>query len=168
MLFSFLGAVPAGQGSIPKAKDDPILQAIHKLQPALSNGRAGRLARSFAIAAHDCNIPWQLLVSIAFHESSLGVNVVNAKTHDFGLMQVNEKTALRYDLSQDRLLRDEAYSLAAACRVLSDNRDKYSKRLPYWLGIYRSGTRLSDPRIRENAKRYDHMIRITAATLGYR
>jgi hypothetical protein len=167
--FFFAGVAPAGRSNeTPKRRPSPAIGAIRTLQPKLTGQKAARLAYIFESAASDCNIPWQLLVSIAFHESSLGYNLVNARTHDFGIMQVNSKTSLRYGLSQDRLLKDEAYSLAAACRVLADNKARYAKHLPYWLGIYRSGTRLNDPRIRENAKQYDHMIRLTAASIGYR
>ncbi len=83
-------------------------------------------------------------------------------------MQINKKTSMLYGLSQDRILRDDAYSLDAACKILNENRSQYGRKIPYWLGIYRSGTRLTETRIRENAKQYDRMIRLTAARIGYR
>lgn len=163
----FLAAAPAVPDTKVPHRTDPIAVAIRKLQPALKPARAQQLARSFRNASVSCGVSWQLLVSIAFHESSLGLHKVNAATQDFGLMMINQKTSLRYGLAQDTLLTDDAYSLAAACRVLSDNRARYGSKLPYWIGLYRSGTRLGEARIRDNAKRYDRMVRSTAAQIGY-
>lgn len=145
----------------------PAYHAITKLQPGLTVARAERLARTFTHVAVDCGIDWRLLVSIAYHESSLGIQLVNARTRDYGIMQVNQKNVLRYSLSQDRLMKDAAYSIRFACGLLKDNRARYGSKYPYWLGIYRSGTALWKNDIRDNAQRYDRIIRRTARSLGY-
>jgi hypothetical protein len=156
----------AGLGS--DEANDFRYSAILKLQPALPKQRAKRIAHALEQVGRTCTIPWPILVSIAFNESSLGINTLNPETQDFGLMQVNEKNFLRYGLSQSRLMKDEAYSLTAACRILEENQARYGKRLTYWLGLYRSGTAIWEARVRENAKRYDRMIRKTALRIGYK
>lgn len=163
---AFLLAVPTGQGS-ERHRDDPY-DAVRKLQPGISKAAAMRLARSIERVAksEDCNMPWQLLAAIAYHESSLGVRTVNEATHDYGLMQINKKNVLRYGLSQSRIVKDAEYSIKFACRLLKDNHDRYGNRYPYWLGIYRSGTALWRQEIRANAQRYDHMVRRTAKAIG--
>lgn len=168
LCLSCLAAAPAGHSSdLPRPTHDPIQAALRRLQPRLKGPRASALARDFRNAALACGQPWQLLVSIAYHESSLGFARVNSRTGDFGLMQINSKTGLHYDIAQATLVKDDALSLAVACRVLSENKARFGSKVPYWIGLYRSGTRLASAGIRDNAKRYDRMVRATAAQIGY-
>lgn len=108
-----------------------------------------------------------MLLSIAFNESSLNQAATNGTTKDYGLMQINQKTILRYGLDESRLMKDMVYSLRAACRILRDNHDKYGDRYVYWIGIYRSGTALWREEIRRNAESYDRIIRRTAKRIGF-
>ena len=164
-LSSFLLAVPCGLGS--EREVDPQYEAIRRLQPRLKPGKALRLARAIERVASACGMPWQILTSIAFHESSLGLNTENTRTNDYGLMQVNKKNLLRDGLSLTKIRQDAAYSLEFACKLLKENRDRYGEKYPYWLGIYRSGTALWREDIRANARRYDRMVRRTARLIGY-
>lgn len=149
--------------------ENPV-SAIRKLQPALSESKARNLLQIFVqtSARPDCQIPWQILASIAFHESSLGLHNTNSVSGDHSLMQINERTIARMKLNPARLMKDAAYAVQSACRVLRSNRDAYSEDRPYWLGIYRSGTRFSSPRIVRNAKSYARIVLATAHELGYR
>ncbi len=143
---------------------------LQRLQPALSRAKAGRLAGIFQVtsARADCQIPWEILGSIAFHESSLGLHTENTRSGDHSLMQINVRTIRRLRLDEARLKRDVSYAVQVSCRVLRSNRDAYADHRPYWLGVYRSGTRFSNPAIIRNARSYSRMILSTAATLGYR
>ncbi len=160
-------AAPCGLGSDDLADHTFPLQAVQRLQPGLTQDKALRLARAFERIASTCGVDWRLLVSIAYHESSLIDGKVNHDTQDYGLMQINSNTALRFGLSRDRLLKDPSYSIEAACRLLTDNRMRYGAKYSFWLGIYRSGTALNKSRIVANAKSYDRMIRTTAQQIGY-
>lgn len=166
-LSSCVLAASTGQGSAQTP--EPALTAIRKLQPRLDVSRAEKLARVFyAVSTQaDCGIPWEILISISFNESSLGMHNYNARSKDFGLMQINKRNALRYGLSQDRLMKDAAYSIKFACKILRDNRTRYSAKHPYWLGLYRSGTAIWKDNIVQNAKRYDSIVRKTASSIGY-
>lgn len=166
MISSVLTA-PCGLGSDNLSGFTFPLQAVQQLQPSLSVVKARKLAQAFQTTAHSCGMDWRILVSIAYHESSLIIGTVNPTTQDYGLMQVNVKNILRFGLSRDKLLKDPAYSLEFACKLLKDNQKRYSSKHPYWIGIYRSGTALSKRKIVANAKSYDRMIRITAKSLGY-
>jgi hypothetical protein len=162
-------ASPATPGTRVTSRPETRAAAqLRKLQPALSDAQALSLLRSVVLTAQDasCDFPWQILAAIAFHESSLGRHTTNASSGDHGLMQINDRMARRLGLDPAKVKADADYSLRAACRILRFNRDAYSAR-PYWLGIYRSGTRFSDPAIVANAERYSRMILRTAATLGY-
>ncbi len=166
VLFS-LSAASTGQGS--DKTPDPAYEAIRKLQPRLSQSQAKALAKDFVVVSHErsCQIPWQILVSIAYNESSLGIHTVNLSSKDYGIMQINRNNILHYGLSQDRLMRDVAYSIRFACKLIKENKTRYSSNRPYWLGVYRSGTALWRDAIVDNAIRYDRIIRNTARKIGF-
>lgn len=156
----FNSTIAASQSIIPDIKHD-IETAIKALQPSLSDERVDSMAAAFKSVSlsNSCRISWQTLVSIAFIESSLGLNMYNAASHDYGLMQINIKNIKRHNLSKDRLMRDDKYSIKFACKLLKENKDRYASRLPYWLGLYRSGTALYREEIRQNAMQYDKIVR---------
>lgn len=144
---------------------EAVKTAIRQLQPNIDHRQVERVAH--AVATTRCVVPWQIVLSIAFHESSLRMGAVNASSHDHGLMQINEKTAHRLGLSRERVSGDAKYAVASACSILADNKRRYSDKVPYWIGIYRSGTALHKQQIRNNARRYDALIRRTASHIGY-
>lgn len=113
----------------------------------------------------ECDISWPILLSVAFNESSLRRGAVG-RTKDYGLTQINHRNVLIRNLDWRKLMTDEHYSLSVACDILTENKIGYSKKFTYWLGLYRSGTRLKDPRVRQSAIRYDRIVRRTAAQIG--
>jgi hypothetical protein len=146
---------------------DPISTAIKKLQPKLSEKAAREVARVIRTESKASGIAWQLLVSIAFHESSLGLSEENSRSRDYGLMQINVRNIQKFGYTTQQVLKDRSIAVKIACRILKSNREAYSLRYPFWLGLYRSGTALTKKHIRENAQSYDRMIRKTAAVIGY-
>lgn len=160
-------AVSTGQGS--DQTTELAYDRIRLLQPQLSKARAKALAHAFMTVAQEesCQMPWQILAAIAYNESSLGVSNVNARSKDYGIMQINAKNILRYGLSRDKLMKDETYSIRFACKLLKDNKERFASKHKYWLGVYRSGTALWKNSIVANATRYDRIIRGTARQIGY-
>ncbi len=145
------------------------LTAIAILHPQLPIRRAIALSKSIELVSRDpqCRIPWQVLVSVAFNESTFKINAVNATSKDYGLMQINERMIVALKLNKDKLLTDSTYALAAGCQILSLAHRTYSKKYTYWLGTYRSGTALWKEKTRQNAISYDKIIRQTAEEIGY-
>lgn len=145
---------------------DFLVSAVGDLQPSLN--LLERTAIAKAIRETDCPVAWPLILSIAFHESSLKKHKVNHKTHDYGLTQINQRTALTLGLSLDRLLKDEHYAIAAGCTVLRENHKAYAKDYTYWIGFYNAGTAVWKPEVLKAAKNYDAVIRkIAREKLGY-
>lgn len=143
-----------------------IKAAIKNLQPHISNKDLQELTLAFSsLGNHGCDIDWPLLMSIAFNESSLIKTTVNKKSNDYGLMQLNEKTINRLKINKTKLLTSAAYALQRGCELLMWNREKFSARHEYWLGIYRAGVALHKKRIRDSAISYDNIIRKTAAEI---
>lgn len=164
-LFLSLGA-STGSGYEP----NPLVDAIVKLQPKIHKAEAEKIAKAIRDVYADgtCTVPWQLVISIAFHESTFRMSAVNTKTMDYGMMQISKDNITRLSLDRLRLMKDPTYSLKVACRIISFNQQKYSKRISYWLGMYRSGNALWKENIRKNAQSYDRMVRQTAAKIGYK
>lgn len=141
--------------------------AIKKLQPKIAHKDAVKLAHALRSAAHTCNAPWEILLSIAFNESSLNKKSVNKKTMDFGLYQISITMIRKLQLDVYKVLDDEKYALSAACEIINYNKKAYGSKYPFWIGIYRSGTALWKTNIRQNAISYDNMIKKTAHKIGY-
>jgi soluble lytic murein transglycosylase-like protein len=73
-------------------------------------------------------------------ESNGKLDAVNRKTHDYGLMQINKKTAAAYGLTLARLTIDAKYNIEAGALVMADIRDDYEKREPLtWVCRYNVG-----------------------------
>lgn len=149
---------------------DPVITAIVKLQPNLSRTEVLRISSALRSVYEDgtCSIPWQLVLSIAFHESSLRITAINSKSKDYGFMQISKNNIDKMSLNKIRLMSDYKYSLRVACKILSYNQSRYSHKVFYWLGLYRSGNALWKQNIRANAISYDKMVRSTAYKIGYR
>lgn len=165
----FLLAAPIGRSSELTVRRD-VQAVIHQLQPSLNNQDTLKLARALAhvVNGGTCEISWDILLSVAFTESSLQKNkigILNPRTKDYGLMQVTEEMVLRLHLDRAKLLRDEEYSFKIGCQILTANKQKYAEAVPYWLGLYRSGTRIWRASIRRNAIAYDTMIRRRAGEI---
>lgn len=70
-----------------------------------------RTAKAYSIAPN-------LLKAISAVESCHGKYLYNAKTRDYGLMQINIHTARAMKLNISRLMHDHAYSLDSAAQIL--------------------------------------------------
>lgn len=158
----------AESGAHKRVTHDPVIHVIGRLQPRLKTDARVRLARALrsVTAEPGCKISWQVLLAVAFNESSLWIDSVNNQTHDHGLMQINEKNVLRLRLDSHRLKRDERYALSTGCKILTQFKTQYAGKFPAWIGMYRAGVRLSSDAVRLSAQRYDTMIRKTVSKMG--
>lgn len=145
------------------------VKSIKILQPSLKTRDIVGIANALqtVVAEGTCKFPWQILLSIAYVESSLIKSKVNNKTKDYGLMQISRKNIVRNKWDIAKILKDEVYNLRAACLILNYNQDHFARKISYWLGLYRSGLKLSDKNIVDNAVAYDKIVRTVAKRIGY-
>lgn len=167
----FLLAAPTGQSSELRSSSVDLRQIIATLQPKLSKKSVAALAKAVSIVKrrHDCDMPTDTLLAIAFTESSLfkgKLGTMNPNTRDYGLMQINEEMVLRLHLDRDKLLKDEAYNLQIGCKILTQNRKSYAETVPYWLGLYRAGVAVWRKKVRRVALAYDRRIRSKAEEIS--
>lgn len=80
--------------------------------------------------------------ALLFVESSLDHKAVNPMTLDFGISQINYKTAEGYGIDTSRLLHDRAYSIERGAFILSEFMKRYKAKEPgRWVCRYNLGTR---------------------------
>lgn len=106
--------------------------------------------------AHKYGVEPQLLRAIALIESNLDHKAINPDTLDFGIAQINYKTARGFGMDLDRLTKDRAYSIEMGAKVLSYFQTRYAKREPKtWVCRYNIGTaRTLSPRQTTNCNAY--------------
>lgn len=85
------------------------------------------------------NLDPQLVRAIIKVESNFNNNAVS-HTKDYGLMQVNEKTAKLFGLSIDKIKKNKDYAVYCGTFYLSYLRYKYSHKDKYWWARYHSST----------------------------
>ena len=129
-----------------------ILALIGVLSPSLSSADNNRTGTSRALrtsapkttvelldsAAAKAKLPKALLRAIASVESTNNPNKINRRTWDYGLMQINHKTATAYGYLPIEML-DARQNIDAAARLLKS----YQKRFGHeemWECRYNLGT----------------------------
>jgi soluble lytic murein transglycosylase-like protein len=73
-------------------------------------------------------------------ESELDQNAFNASTHDYGIAQINHKTAVLYKFSVQKLKTDVDYNLNAGAIILRDVQKSFKAKEPLtWYCRYNIG-----------------------------
>ncbi|NRA46204.1 MAG: transglycosylase SLT domain-containing protein [Oligoflexales bacterium] len=131
-------------------------EIISHLKPSMNLNEALKLSNSFyRVARKHCLDP-KLLVSIAFQESCLQLDVVR-KTNgyilvddeyveasvgsDFCMMQVNIRNIKHYNLDVNKLLTEPDYCINAGAIILKDIENRYSRKEHKWWSRYNSVSR---------------------------
>ena len=96
-----------------------IYKQIIKNKPGINTEYAEALSHVFAKACKEYKLPCHVIVAISFVESSYVVEAINARTKDYGLMQVNRWHVSRSKLDKDRLLTDAAYNVKQGIRIFA-------------------------------------------------
>ncbi len=82
----------------------------------------------------------QLLRAMAIVESNSDHTAVNPATLDFGILQINYKTAEAYDIDIHRLTHDRAYSIEQGAFILSTFQKQFASKEPEtWVCRYNVG-----------------------------
>lgn len=84
------------------------------------------------------DLPYELLLAIANTESNCKPGAVNKKTHDYGLMQINAKTALAHGYTIAQIMNPKL-NVQIAAQTLVFMRKRF-KRKPKWECGYNVGT----------------------------
>ena len=114
-------------------KGEVIYYKILKNKPTIDKTYARKLATVIAVKTSKYNINASKYTAILAQESGYRLNAVNHKSKDYGLSQINIKTAKAFNFDINRLLVDMEYSVEAGLIVLADFKKRYGHREDdYW------------------------------------
>ncbi len=82
----------------------------------------------------------QLFIAILRVESGLDHTAVNPVTLDYGIAQINHKTADAYSMDIQRLTHDRAYSIEMGAKVLADFKRFKPREPDTWFCRFNVGT----------------------------
>ena len=109
--------------------------------PRLGIEYAGKVVAAASKASEEFNIPLNIVLAIAYVESSYKLNAVNEVSNDYGIMQVNDWHVKKSRLSKIKLMSDLDYSFYHGVRIFSWFYQRYP--LDIAIGRYNCGTRHS-------------------------
>src|SRR5690348_13109261 len=89
------------------------VEAINRQIELLSGREQLELAKLIVSKSKKHNIDPRLVTAIAAKESMLGSQRYNAKSQDYGIMQINIRNIRAYGWNADLILTDDEYGLEA-------------------------------------------------------
>lgn len=132
-------------------KRNKICHKIVTLNPQIDHKFAYKLSNQFLRASKKYNLSKDLLISIAFQESSFQQDIIREVTGlikegksfkkvrvgtDFCLMQIHISNIKKLNLDTEKLLTDSKYCIDAGAKILSHYKNKYYKREKLWWTRY--------------------------------
>lgn len=121
---------------------------VVKNQPDIDRSYASRVATAIDKYSFIYGIDANLLIAIYAQESKYKLNMVNKRTLDYGISQINHNTARKFHLNKNKLLTDIDYSVEAGAIILADFKKRFSKREQDWWSRYNT----SNPKLRKKYK----------------
>lgn len=121
------------QPSNTLTKGEIIYYKILKNKPTIDKTYARKLATVIAVKTSKHNINAIKYTAILAQESGYKLNAINHKSGDYGISQINHRTAKAFNIDTKRLLKDLDYSVEAGLIVLADFKKRYGHREDdYW------------------------------------
>lgn len=106
---------------------EEVCRAITTLTPGVSRDTAQAYTSSIVKYSKQYKVDWRVSVAIFKQESNFDHRVVNWKSHDYGIGQMNAKTIQSRDIDLGQLLTDHDYAIEQTFRMLKELQDKYGK-----------------------------------------
>jgi len=161
LFFSSILFVSFAQAQLSKNdclhEDNVICHKLIKLNSKMGHKRAYKLSNEFHQIGKKYNIPSDILISIAYQESSFRENIVRTVTGfvadddnkfvkvevgtDFCMMQINIVNIKKMHLDTQKLLDDSAYCIEAGAKILSQYQEKHSDTEEDWWTRYNAVTK---------------------------
>jgi hypothetical protein len=116
--------------------DTALYKQIIKNKPNIDKKYAKQIAHHVNMVHIKYKIPKRVYVAILMQESSYNLKAVNKSSLDFGIAQINYKTATAFKFDIKRLTTDLRYSIEAGAIVMADFYRMYGKKDPLWFTRY--------------------------------
>jgi soluble lytic murein transglycosylase-like protein len=136
---------------------------IIKNKPSISRTYAYMLSETIVKISKNYEISPRKYAAILMQESAYKLNAVNKTSKDYGIAQINHKTALAFSLNVDRLLTDLVYSLEAGAIILSDFKKRhYKKEKEFYFTRYNTSNKQKRINYQKLVQRYyeDFMVKL--------
>jgi hypothetical protein len=113
--------------------NNPIFCQIVKNNPTIDRIYAMKLSNVIYYVAKLYDIDPKKYTAILAQESMYKLKAVNSHSKDYGIAQINHKTAKIYGFDIQRLTSDVEYSVKAGAKVLADLKNSHGhKDQSYW------------------------------------
>lgn len=100
-------------------------------------------ADKFQLIEKSCKahkIDCQVFKAVLAQESMFDHTAINHQTKDYGIGQINYRTARSMNMDLDRMVSDLEYSIDSAAQIFSWFQKTFAKREKYWYCRYNVGT----------------------------
>lgn len=118
--------------------DNVIFNQIMNNKPDMDKNRAKEIARLIDMVHTKHGIPKRIFAAVIMQESGYNLKAINKSSSDYGISQINKRTAKAFGFDTKRLTTDLEYSIEAGAIVLADFQRMYAKRDPLWFTRYNS------------------------------
>lgn len=120
----------------------PVYCQINNNKPGIDRTYAIRISSTVRKMEKKYQIPPKVLSAILMQESSYRLQVVgnSGRTKDYGISQINQKTAQRYGFDVTRLMNDLEYSIEAGAIVLHWFMKNFKHKEKDWYARYNCGS----------------------------
>lgn len=107
---------------------------IVRNKPNIDPTYAQTLSSEIVRVAKRYGIRSDIYTAILMQESGYDLKAINKRSHDYGIAQINKKTAAAFKLCPKKLTSDLSYSVEAGALVLSDFKNRWFKKegYEYW------------------------------------
>lgn len=116
--------------------DTAIYRQILNNKPGIDKKYAKQIAKHVSVVHVKYKIPKRVYVAILMQESSYNLEAYNKKSSDFGMSQINKRTARAFGFNTKKLTTDLKYSIEAGAIVLADFQRMYGKKDALWFTRY--------------------------------
>ena len=116
--------------------DDVVFRQIVKNRPDMDTKKAKQIAKQIEVVHKKYNIPKRIYAAILMQESRYKLGAINKSSNDFGISQINIRTAKAFGFCTKRLTTDLNYSIEAGAVVLADFYRMYGKKDSLWFTRY--------------------------------
>jgi len=116
--------------------DDIVYRQIISNKPNIDKKQAKMIARHINMVNIKYKIPKRIYAAILMQESRYELGAINTKSSDFGISQINKRTAKVFGFNTKRLTTDLRYSIEAGAIVLADFQRMYGKKESLWFTRY--------------------------------
>jgi hypothetical protein len=96
-----------------------VYDQIRRIRPDMNENYRLQLSIEIKMACNKYKIPCQAFTAVLAQESMFRTSAVNMKTLDFGIGQVNRKTAAAHGFCETKLVTERQYSIDAAAQVFA-------------------------------------------------